>query len=211
MRKKLNAEIRKPEILEHYYHTIIEEGFEGASIGKIAKRMGIHPSLIIHYFKTKENMTVELGKIIAEKYQAVGQWENVTDIKDIKKMFFKFMDLLFSRELSATVDDSVYFTFYYLSFRNSEIRNNFSGMFKQFRVFLIENLKKFNEAGFINITDFKKAADILIVLVEGIDFHDKFVSDDEPFQKFAKYARNMAFKLLNVDKKLLTKDKTFKI
>ncbi|MCF8068693.1 MAG: TetR family transcriptional regulator [Desulfobacterales bacterium] len=211
MRKKSNAEFRKPEILEHYYHTIIEEGFEGASIGKIAKRMGIHPSLIIHYFKTKENMTVELGEVIAQKYQAVEQWGNITAQRDIKKMFFRFMDLLFSIEMSATIDDSVYFTFYYLSFRNQEIRNNFSGMFKHFRSFLIENLKKFNEAGIINITDYKKAADILIVLVEGIDFHDKFVSDDEPFQKFAKYARNMAFKLLDVDKKLLTKDKIFKI
>jgi hypothetical protein len=63
----------------------------------------------------------------------------------------------------------------------------------------------------IDITDFKKAADILMVLVEGIDFHDKFVSDDESFHKFAGYVRNMAFKILNVDKKLITKDRTFSI
>ena len=53
MRKNLKAEIRKPEILENYYQVLIEEGFEGVSIAKIAKRMNIHPSLIIHYFKTK--------------------------------------------------------------------------------------------------------------------------------------------------------------
>ena len=55
MRKNQKAEIRKPEILENYYQVLIEEGLEGTSIGKIAKRMDIHPSLIIHYFKTKEN------------------------------------------------------------------------------------------------------------------------------------------------------------
>jgi AcrR family transcriptional regulator len=50
MRKNQNAKPRKPEILEAYYQVIIQEGLEGASIGKIAKRLNIHPSLIIHYF-----------------------------------------------------------------------------------------------------------------------------------------------------------------
>ena len=54
MTKRKNAEIRKPEILENYYQVIIEEGIEGASIGKVADRMDIHPSLIIHYFKAKK-------------------------------------------------------------------------------------------------------------------------------------------------------------
>ena len=43
MRKNQKAEIRKLEILENYYQILIDEGFEGASIGKIAKRMHIHP------------------------------------------------------------------------------------------------------------------------------------------------------------------------
>ena len=38
MRKHKKAEVRKPEILENYYQVLIEEGFEGASIAKIAKR-----------------------------------------------------------------------------------------------------------------------------------------------------------------------------
>ena len=67
MKKRKNAEIRKPEILENYYRVIIEEGIEGASIGKIANRMDIHPSLIIHYFKTKKNLTLELADLMLEK------------------------------------------------------------------------------------------------------------------------------------------------
>lgn len=54
MRKNQTAETRKPEIFENFYQVIIAEGIEGASIGKIARRMNIHPSLIIHYFKTKK-------------------------------------------------------------------------------------------------------------------------------------------------------------
>ncbi|MEZ4851774.1 MAG: TetR/AcrR family transcriptional regulator [Bacteroidia bacterium] len=53
MGRKSKAKIRRQEILSHFYEVIIEEGFEGASIGKIAKRMEVNPSLLIHYFSTK--------------------------------------------------------------------------------------------------------------------------------------------------------------
>ena len=54
MRKNQRADTRKPEILENFYQFLIEEGFEGASIGKFAKRMNIRPPLIIRYFKTNK-------------------------------------------------------------------------------------------------------------------------------------------------------------
>ena len=70
MRKNQRADTRKPEILENFYQVLIEEGFEGASIDKIAKRMKIRPPLIIHYFKTKENLTLESVNSLTQKYKA---------------------------------------------------------------------------------------------------------------------------------------------
>jgi AcrR family transcriptional regulator len=55
MTERKNAGLRKPEILKCFYETILAEGIEGASIGKIAKRMGIHPSLIMHYFPPRRS------------------------------------------------------------------------------------------------------------------------------------------------------------
>ena len=95
MRKNQKAEIRKPEILENYYQILIDEGFEGASIGKIAKRMHIHPSLIIHYFKTKENMTFELVDLLIEKYLAP-EFLEFDHITDMEKRFHALIDTLFS-------------------------------------------------------------------------------------------------------------------
>jgi len=60
MKKRLNAGIQKPKMVKHFYKTILAEGFEGASIAKVAKRMKIHPSLILHYFGNKENLTLAL-------------------------------------------------------------------------------------------------------------------------------------------------------
>ena len=70
MRKNKSAALRKPDILESYYQVLIQEGLEGTSISKIANRIGIHPSLIIHYFKNKDNMKLELVDLLIEKYQS---------------------------------------------------------------------------------------------------------------------------------------------
>ena len=68
-RKSDKAELRRREILENFYEVLKEEGLEGSSIAKIAARMDIHPSLIIHYFSTKEEMVVALVDSILEKYE----------------------------------------------------------------------------------------------------------------------------------------------
>ena len=87
MRKNQNATLRKPEILESYYQILIQEGLEGASISKIAKHMDIHPSLIIHYFKNKEELFDYLNYYSFQRsFEEVNQyidWDNRDLIKRI--------------------------------------------------------------------------------------------------------------------------------
>jgi AcrR family transcriptional regulator len=45
--------IRQREIAEAFYEVCIEEELENASISKVATRLNINPSLIIHYFNTR--------------------------------------------------------------------------------------------------------------------------------------------------------------
>jgi AcrR family transcriptional regulator len=191
MRKNSSAEIRKPEILENYYQVLIEEGFEGASIGKIAGRMGIHPSLVIHYFKTKENMTVELVDWLIEKYEAP-EFMNFDHIAEPAARFKAFMDTLFSYDWSRTVDPGVHFGFYYLSFRNTEVRQRFEAMFRRFRDFLIHELERFRDAGVVRTADLQTAADLILTLMEGLEFHAHFLAAKQPFERFARAARALA-------------------
>ena len=195
MRKNQKAEIRKPEILEHYYQVIIKEGLEGASIGKIAKRMDIHPSLIIHYFKTKEKMTVELVDLLIEKYEAP-EFLDFSHIRDLKQRFQALIDTIFSLEWSRTVNPGVHFGFYYLSFRNPAIRNRFREMFKRFRDYLIQELEAYRDAGIIHAPDMETAADIIVTLMEGLEFHANFLSDGQSFEQFADKSKKIAVDLL---------------
>ena len=71
MGRKSKAEERKLEILQHFYEVIKEEGFENASIAKIAKSMEVNPSLLIHYFNTKEDMILELVDFLLNRYESM--------------------------------------------------------------------------------------------------------------------------------------------
>ena len=48
------AEVRKQEIIEQFYQVIVEDGLEKASLVKIAERLAVSPSLLIHHFKNKD-------------------------------------------------------------------------------------------------------------------------------------------------------------
>ena len=191
MRKNQSAELRKPEILESYYQVLIEEGLEGASIGKIADRLNIHPSLIIHYFKTKERMKLALVDLLVEKYNAP-EFLSLTHIEDNEARFHALMDTLFSFEWSRTVDPGVHFGFYYLSFRSEAIQERFREMFKSLREHLKEQMAYFSSKNIIKVRDPEKAADIIVTLMEGLEFHSQFLSTGKPFQAFAQTAKETA-------------------
>ena len=195
MRKNQKAKNRKPEILENYYQVIIQEGLEGASIGQIAKRMSIHPSLIIHYFKTKEKMTIELVDLLIEKYEAP-DFLDFSHIADLNQRFQSIMDTIFSFEWSRTVNPGVHFGFYYLSFRNPQIRERFREMFKRFKSYLLRELSVYLDAGIIQNADLETAADIIITLMEGLEFHANFLAEGQPFDKFADASKRIALELL---------------
>ncbi len=196
MRKRHKAETRKPEILENYYHVLIEEGFEGASIGKIAQRMKIHPSLIIHYFKNKDNLTVELAQSLVEKYEAP-ELLQFDHIQDLEQRFHALIDTIFSFEWSRTIDPGVHFGFYYMSFRNQKIRRHYEAMIIRFRDYLSRELEVYKKAGIVGVEDTRKAADVIVTLMEGLEFHAHFLSEGRPFEDFADDSKRLALEALN--------------
>ena len=198
MRKHQSAEVRKPEILEHYYQTVIEEGLEGASIGKIAKRMNIHPSLIIHYFKTKHKMTIDLVDLIIDKFEAP-TFLDFSGINNPEKRFHRLMDVIFSKEWSKTVDSSVFYGFYYLSFRVPEIRERFKAMFQRFRDYLVREFTIARKQGVVKVDEVHKAADMVVTLMEGMEYHAAFLANGQPFEEFAQYSKRVAMALLTGD------------
>lgn len=194
-RKNLNAAMRKPEILEGYYNVLIREGLENASISKIAKELGIHTSLIFHYFQSKENLTFELVQLMIEKFKSV----HLLDFEHIEghqQRYDALLDLIFSLQWSRTVDPGVHFGFYYQSFRDQRTLEHLRGMFAWLRDYIEEQLAVFNEHGIIKVTSPRKAADYIVTLMEGMEFHAQFLRGDQPFEDFAGNVKNSVRLLL---------------
>ena len=194
-RKNQTAAVRKPEILEGYYNVLVQEGLEGSSISKIAKQLDIHSSLIFHYFQSKDNLTFELIELMIEKFKSTHLLE-FDHLDNDEERFNALLTTIFSQKWSRTVDPGVHFGFYYQSFRDERTLTRLRLMFAWLRDYLQEQLTLFNHQGVIVVSDPKKAADYIVTMMEGLEFHAQFLADDQPFENFAESAKNSAIVLL---------------
>jgi AcrR family transcriptional regulator len=194
-RKNQNADLRKPEILEGYYRVLIDEGLEGTSISKIAKHLDIHPSLILHYFGNKDNLKQSLIGLMIAKFKS-RHLLKFDHLESGRERLNALLDTLFSYEWSRTVDPGVHFGFYYQSFRDKNVAALFREMFCWLRDYLYDELVAFHEKGVIRVNDPMKAADYIVTLMEGLEFHAQFLGQDDPFERFAETAKQSVHALL---------------
>ncbi len=178
-RKRQNAEIRKPEIINSFYETILEEGFEGASIAKVAGRIGIHPSLILHYFGTKENMTLALVDFVVDEYTRL-----LKRFKEIggpsRKRLERLLGTIWSRDYYEKIHIAVSFSIISVGFRNEAIFNKGKELYQLFKRFLVREFTTLAESGIIRTTDPERAAEVIMTLIEGSrHFRHFFVRPDE--------------------------------
>ena len=140
-------------------------------------------------------MSIELVNLIVEKYNSP-QFLKLDHIQNLGERFFKMIDVLFSFEWSRTVHPRVFYAFYYLSFRNSSIKERFQKLFIDFRDYLANEFRFYKKAGIIKVADPLKAADMVVTLIEGLEFHSGFLNKEQSFEIFADYSKQMAIKVL---------------
>lgn len=195
MASRKNAELRKPEILRNFYETIVEQGIEGASIGRIAKRMNIHPSLIMHYFSTKENMIIELVDYIINKY-----WSLLKNIRvehaDPHDRLNELMDILWGDEWYRTTDISADFSVIAISFRNTEVSERLKHLYSGFKKYLSEEFKFFMDAGIIRVQDPVHTAEIIMSMLEGYRHFNNFFVDKACAEQYRQDMKRSALTLL---------------
>ena len=73
MGRRSLKEDRQKEIIEAFYRVAQREGVENTSFAKVAKELDITPSLLVHYFNTKEEMLLRLIDFIIDRYQKIYQ------------------------------------------------------------------------------------------------------------------------------------------
>lgn len=194
-RKKDKADIRKHEILDHFQKVLAEEGFEGASIAKIAKKMDVHPSLLIHYFSTKEEMIIELVDFILLQYETMAL-KKMKEMNNPEQRLTTLLDTIFGIDWISLVDSSSFYACYYLSFRNPGVKERLTRMYERFRYYIRNEIQLCIAEGLIDESDPEKDADLIISLVEGLSFYRNIAGGNQKYQELGQYLKEKALQML---------------
>ena len=196
MGRKSISHIRKPEILKHTYKVVEEEGFKGMTIGKIAKRMGVNSGLLIHYFKSKEGLIMEMVEFLYES--SMNQYSKELETSTTaKERLVALLDILFDTSGTRPQRDAVFWSCYAMGFRDEKIRERIQGMMLKFIEFGIEEIAGWEEAGLASVENKKRASAKIFALSEGFGIVKNSLDDPELIKEIADFFKNTTLKILN--------------
>jgi AcrR family transcriptional regulator len=169
MKRSEYSEQRRRAMLAAYYETLLAEGLQGASLAKIAKRVDVPPSLLIHYFGTKEQMTIELVDYLLERYHE-SYGKKLSSIADPLERLRAILDYLFSVEYHQLLDDRAFYACFYLSLTHADVRRAFAALYEVSLVLVEATLAECMAAGHIPDDDPHALAVTVKALEEGYAF-----------------------------------------
>ncbi|MDA3898227.1 MAG: TetR/AcrR family transcriptional regulator [Desulfobacteraceae bacterium] len=183
MKKRLNADIQKPKIVKHFYKTILAEGFEGASIAKVAKRMKIHPSLILHYFGNKENLTLALVDFVIDEYGSLLKNFKAQGLAPEDRLT-RLLEALWSREYYEKINVAGSFAVLAVSFRNPKIHGKIRGLYRLFKLFLVHEFTYLMDHRVIGVNNPAHAAEVIMSMIEGSRHFRTFIIEDDQIRRY---------------------------
>lgn len=184
---------RKREIILGFYELAKINGIENTSIAKIGKHLGMPPSLIMHYFPTRNILISNLISFILKRILKI----YTPIIKELRAQNYTdpetFVNRLFSRDWNLLIDDGVFYSCFSLIFRNETIKREFRNLHVKLREDLKEildqdeNLKEKNTA---------LLSEQIFVIVEGAYYYLSMVEDQEEYEEKVKIFKNQVYQLL---------------
>ena len=196
MGRKSLKETRRQEIIKVFYQVAKKEGYENTSIAKIAKVMDINPSLIIHYFETKEGLTYELIDHILDRYLLIYtiKHKGEATLEDLQGT----LEMLFSKKWNLLFDDGLFYTFYALAFREKKIKLKYKLILDALRNGLATMIEQCNIQGITNVEKPQVMADFIFVLVDGAYFYLSMESDKKAYSERLDYYKQKAYDALSI-------------
>ncbi|MCF0063816.1 TetR family transcriptional regulator [Dyadobacter chenwenxiniae] len=195
MGRKSLKEARQKEIIKEFYKLAKKEGIENTSIAKIAKKMDINPSLIIHYFQTREDLVYGLIEYILDKYQLIYKVSTKKPL-DSRAALLEIMDNIFSKKWNTLFDDGLFYSCYSLTFRESKARNMYKKLLDSLREALGNHIRQCREEGVLLADNVEAVADNIFILVDGAYFYLSLVSDKNEYEEKLRKYKEQAIELL---------------
>ncbi|MCL5245568.1 TetR family transcriptional regulator [Cellulophaga sp. 20_2_10] len=193
-RKSVSVERRK-EIIKAFYKVAKEIGLENSSIAKVAEHLGISNGLIMHYFKTKDELLLGLNEFILEQHLNIVQ-NNEIDVIDSKQKLHNLITSLFSRNWNTYFDDGVFYSCYALIYRKKDFNESFKSYLQALHSVLNKKLTEAKENDVIGNTDINEVTEIIFALIDGAYYYlGLFNEKTEDYKQkeavYIKYALNI--------------------
>lgn len=195
-RKSLKT-LRQKEIIKAFYKVARKEGLENASIAKVAGVLNVNPSLVIHYFETKQDLIHGLIEYILERYRLIYDPQNGT--LNPRERLRKIIQNLFSRKWNKLFDDGVFYSSFALIFRSHTIKEHYKNLHDHLRLLLTDALQAAQNGKAIEIDDIENTADIVFVFVEGAYYYLSLVSDKEEYDRRLVFYERRVLSMLNLN------------
>jgi len=197
MGRKNRSEEKRLELLGHVCDVIRDDGIEGATLSRIAKRAGVHKSLLTYYFSTKDEMIVALVDFITDRYEEAFSGL-VAGIDDPDRRLETSLDIIFGKQWTEIVDYRVFYSCFYLSLMNERVRERFSLMYDRLKGFLIREIDQAASRGVLNVEDTEKAAVFVMMLLEGFDYYWAVAGYVRDVEAYGEYFKTHIKKLLGM-------------
>lgn len=189
--------VRQQEILAAFYTVSKKIGLENASIGKIAEHLDINPSLIVHYFKTRESMLQAMIHFILQQYSGIYQinGNQYTTRRELKEL----IDNLFSRKWDTLFDDGVFYSCYALTYRDRKLRLAFRDLHDSLREYLVKALRNARKNKVIAIKNEQEIAEIIFALLEGGYYYLGMTESKTDYARNMNVLKKQAYRLLGFE------------
>ncbi|MEH6682600.1 MAG: TetR family transcriptional regulator [Sediminicola sp.] len=166
MGRKNLSEIRREEIIKSFYRVAKKIGLENTSIAKVAEEMGISNGLVMHYFKTRDELLIGLNEYLLERHLSIVSSREY-GVMDSTDNLEKFLESLFSRKWNRYFDDGVFYSCYALVYRKPEFKDSFKKYLDSLHQVLNEKLHEAYNNGLIANDRLDEATEIIFALIDG--------------------------------------------
>jgi len=164
------ARERRQQIVEAYYRSILKHGIEGSSIVEIAAEADLAPSMITHYFRSKDEMAMEFTRHVLQKYenrylaereQIADPWERLETVVRIM-----FSDQFIDQEMLR-----VFHAIIYRSSRSTEVRETLKAMYEGYFADLKGILIQAAGPEYLSAEEGERLAVMLVAFQDGMHGH----------------------------------------
>ena len=183
--------------VESINKVVEEEGFMGMTIGKVATRMGVNSGLLIHYFKSKEGLIMEMVDYLYDSSMTV-YLEELKKYTTPKERLEGLLDMVFDTSGTMPQRDAVFWSCYAMGFRNDQIKVKIKHLMKRFIEFGIAEMEAWEANGLVKIADKERAAETIMALSEGFGILRNSVDDMAALKEISLFMKKTALTALEL-------------